>query len=136
MNRIVIVGDHPAFRARAGAVLAADGFRITREAVDGLSILAEVQAVRPDVVLLGVRLPDAGGFEVADALLAAGPRPAVMLTSSRDACAYDADLARTGLPFIPRGGRVRIGGRSAAAAGWARRVAVECVARAQADWRR
>ena len=102
MNRILIVDDHPAFRAWARAVLAADGFRIAGEAVDGASAVAEVQAVRPDVVLLDVQLPDADGFEVADALLATGPRPAIILTSSRDASAYAADLARTGLRFISK----------------------------------
>jgi len=30
------------------------------------------------------------------------PRTAVILTSSRDASAYAADLARTGLPFIAK----------------------------------
>ena len=71
MNRIVIVDDHPAFRAWARAVLAADGFAVAGEAADAASALAEVQAARPDVVLLDVQLPDADGFEVADALLAA-----------------------------------------------------------------
>ena len=102
MNQIVIVDDHPAFRAWARAVLAADGFRVVGEAVDGASALAEVQAVRPDVVLLDVQLPDADGFDVADALLAARPAPAIVLTSSRGACAYETDLARTGLPFLPK----------------------------------
>jgi len=102
MNRIVIVDDHPAFRAWARAVLAADGFRVVGEAVDAASALAEVRAVRPDVVLLDVQLPDADGFEVAEALLAARPRPVIILTSSRDACAYEADLARTGLPFVSK----------------------------------
>ncbi len=102
MNRIVIVDDHPAFRAWARAVLAADGFRIAGEAADGASALAEVQAVQPDIVLLDVQLPDADGFEVAGALLAALPQSAVILTSSRDASAYEDDLARTGLPFIPK----------------------------------
>ena len=118
MNRIVIVDDHPAFRAWARAVLAADGFGIAGEAVDGASALAEVQATRPDIVLLDVQLPDADGFEVADALRAARPRPAIILTSSRDASAYEADLARTGLPFISKedlsGSAIRtmLGGRA------------------------
>lgn len=102
MNRIVIVDDHAGFRAWAQAVLAADGFSIVGEAVDGASAIAEVQAVRPDVVLLDVQLPDADGFEVADALRAARPRPAIVLTSSRDVSAYEADLARTGLPFVAK----------------------------------
>jgi len=102
MNRIVIVDDHPAFRAWVRAVLAADGFQVAGEAADGASALAQVQAVRPDVVLLDVQLPDTDGFEVADALLGARPVPAIILTSSRDASAYAADLARTGLPFIAK----------------------------------
>ena len=102
MNRIVIVDDHAAFRAWASVVLAADGFSIVGEAVDGATALFEVRAVQPDVVLLDVQLPDADGFEVADALLATRPQPAIVLTSSRGACAYEADLARTGLPFIAK----------------------------------
>jgi DNA-binding NarL/FixJ family response regulator len=102
MNRIVIVDDHAAFRAWARTLLAADGFSIVGEAVDGASAVAEVLAVRPDVVLLDVQLPDADGFEVADALLTAWPRPAIVLTSSRDSSAYEDDLARTGLPFVSK----------------------------------
>jgi DNA-binding NarL/FixJ family response regulator len=102
MDSIMIVDDHQGFRAWARVVLAADGFQIAGEAVDGASALAQVRAVHPDVVLLDVQLPDADGFEVADALLAARPRPAIILTSSRDASAYEADLARTGLPFISK----------------------------------
>jgi len=118
MNRIVIVDDHPAFRAWARVVLAADGFRIVGEAVDGASALAEVRAVQPDVVLLDVQLPDGDGFDVADALLAARLPPAIVLTSSRGAGAYEADLARTGLPFLAKeelsGSAIRLmlGGRA------------------------
>lgn len=102
MNRIVIVDDHSVFRAWAKAVLAADGFQIAGEAADGASALVEVRATRPDLVLLDVQLPDADGFEVAVALLAVQPQPTVILTSSRDASAYEDDLARTGLPFLPK----------------------------------
>jgi len=103
MNRIVIVDDHHAFRAWARAVLAADGFRVVGEAVDGASAVAEVGALQPDVVLLDVQLPDADGFEVAGVLLAARPRPpAIVLTSSREVSAYEADLARAGLPFVAK----------------------------------
>ena len=42
MNRIVIVDDHPVFRAWAWAVLEADGFRIAAEAVDGASALTRL----------------------------------------------------------------------------------------------
>jgi DNA-binding NarL/FixJ family response regulator len=102
MCRIVIVDDHAVFRAWARAVLAADGFSIVGEAVDGASAIAEVRAAQPDVVLLDVQLPDSDGFEVAHALQAVPLRPAIVLTSSRDASAYEIDLARTGLPFVSK----------------------------------
>ena len=41
MNRILIVDDHPAFRAWARAVLAADGFRIAGEWTDAEWAFAE-----------------------------------------------------------------------------------------------
>jgi DNA-binding NarL/FixJ family response regulator len=105
MDRIVIVDDHPGFRAWAAAMLAADGFEVVGEAVDGASAIERVRAARPDVVLLDVQLPDTDGFVVAGALLA-GPtsasRAAIVLTSSRDAGEYAAELVRARLPFIAK----------------------------------
>jgi DNA-binding NarL/FixJ family response regulator len=46
MNRIVIVDDHPAFRAWARAVLAADGFQVAGEAADAANALTEVRSAR------------------------------------------------------------------------------------------
>ena len=54
---MVIVDDHAAFRESAAALLEADGFTIVGEAADGVSALALVDGVRPEVVLLDVQLP-------------------------------------------------------------------------------
>src|SRR5438105_2788065 len=79
---VLIVDDHPSFRATARALLQAEGFDVVGEAEDGASALALVAELRPDVVLLDVQLPDLDGFEVAQRLGADGP--AVVLVSSRD----------------------------------------------------
>jgi DNA-binding NarL/FixJ family response regulator len=105
VNRILIVDDHPAFRAWARLMLVADGFHVVGEAVDGASALTEARAALPDVVLLDVQLPDADGFAVAAELLASAgtrPRPVIVLTSTRDAASYADELARTCLPFVPK----------------------------------
>jgi DNA-binding NarL/FixJ family response regulator len=81
---VLIVDDHPSFRASARMLLEAEGFEVVGEAPDGLSALKAVVELRPQVVLLDVQLPDIDGFEVASRMAANGNAPAVVLTSSRD----------------------------------------------------
>lgn len=85
---VLIVDDHPSFRATARAILEADGFEVVGEAHDGVTALAAVHRLRPDVLLLDVQLPDMDGFEVATALGGNGPMPTIVLTSSRDAADF------------------------------------------------
>jgi DNA-binding NarL/FixJ family response regulator len=86
--RILIVDDHPSFRASARALLEADGFEVVGEAEDGLSAVQSALALLPDVVLLDVQLPDIDGFEVAVRLRDHAGAPVVVLTSSREASDY------------------------------------------------
>ena len=81
---VLIVDDHPSFRASARMLLEAEGFDVVGEANDGLSALRAVEELQPDVVLLDVQLPDIDGREVAVRLSANGSAPAIVLTSSRD----------------------------------------------------
>ena len=53
-------------------MLEADGYEVVGEAADGASGIAAVQALKPDVVLLDVQLPDIDGFDVAARLTGAG----------------------------------------------------------------
>jgi DNA-binding NarL/FixJ family response regulator len=81
---LLIVDDHAAFRTTARALLECDGWDVVGEAGDGTSGLAAARALRPDVVLLDVRLPDIDGFTVAERLTAENGAPAVIVTSSSD----------------------------------------------------
>ena len=103
MSTILIVDDDPRFRTQARDVLAADGFLVIGEAVDGASGLKAAHALQPDFVLLDIGLPDIEGFEVAKALAVHGPPPWIVLTSSRDARAYGRRLTNGHfLGFIPK----------------------------------
>jgi len=82
-TRVLIVDDHASFRALARRLLVADGFDVVGEAVDGAAAISAVDALRPDVVLLDVQLPDVDGFRVAEQLAGQVPPPLVVLVSSR-----------------------------------------------------
>src|SRR3954454_13344866 len=100
---ILIVDDHPSFRASARRLLEADGYDVVGEASDSLSALEAVRELRPEVVLLDVQLPDIDGFEVASRLTNGGGGPAVVLTSSRDSADVAPYAAASGaLGFVPK----------------------------------
>jgi len=103
MSTILIIDDDPRFRTQAADVLAADGFIVIGQTVDGASGLEAARDLRPDFVLVDIGLPDVDGFEVARILASHGPPPLVVLTSSRDARAYGRRLTDAqGLGFIPK----------------------------------
>ena len=101
---VLIVDDHPSFRSSARAVLEADGFDVVGEADNGESALAAVRALRPDVVLLDVQLPNETGYALCLRLLDLnGSSPQVVLVSSRDACDYGELIAASGAKgFVPK----------------------------------
>jgi DNA-binding NarL/FixJ family response regulator len=102
-HTVLIVDDHPSFRATARMLLELEGYEVVGEAEDGLTAVNAALALRPDVVLLDVQLPDIDGFEVAHRLAGHVGAPAVVLTSSREASDYGPCLAATtACGFLPK----------------------------------
>jgi CheY-like chemotaxis protein len=90
---VLIVDDHPGFRAAARRLLELEGYIVVDAA----------RELRPDFVLLDVQLPDIDGFEVAERLSYEQVSPAVVLTSSREASDYGPCLATTpACGFLPK----------------------------------
>jgi DNA-binding NarL/FixJ family response regulator len=103
MPTVLIVDDHPSFRASAHALLEAEGFEVVGEAEDGESAIEAAGRLHPDVVLLDVQLPDMDGFEVAMQLTANGSGPRVVLVSSRDGSDFGPLVATSGAcGFVPK----------------------------------
>jgi DNA-binding NarL/FixJ family response regulator len=102
---VLIVDDHPSFRASARAVLESDGFDVVGEAADGATALAAVDALAPEVVVLDIQLPDMTGFDVCAALERRdGARPDIILVSSRDGSDFgDLIAASCACGFVPKG---------------------------------
>jgi DNA-binding NarL/FixJ family response regulator len=104
VTTVLIVDDHPSFRASARAILEAEGFEVIGEAEDGTSAIDAIERLKPDVVLLDVQLPDMDGFEIcADCPERNGWLPTIVLVSSRDAADYGDLITRSGARgFIPK----------------------------------
>jgi DNA-binding NarL/FixJ family response regulator len=94
--RVLIVDDHPGFRAQARALLVAAGHEVVGEAADGESAMRVARDVSPDLVLLDIHLPDTTGFDVAHHIGGWPNAPAIVLISSRDASDYGRRIERSG----------------------------------------
>ena len=93
---VLIVDDHPGFRALARRVLESSGFVVAGEAEDGRTAIIATRQLEPDVVLLDIQLPDIDGFEVARRLIKAEIASAVVFVSSREARDYGERLRLSG----------------------------------------
>jgi DNA-binding NarL/FixJ family response regulator len=83
--RVLIVDDHPIWREGTARYLAEAGYTVAGTAGDGGQALRITAAIRPDVVLLDLNLPDMDGAEVTRSLLAAHPSVRVLMLSASGA---------------------------------------------------
>ena len=60
---VLVVYDHPGFRAQARALSSAEGRHVVGEVADGESGVCVARDLSPDVMRLDVQLPDITGFE-------------------------------------------------------------------------
>jgi DNA-binding NarL/FixJ family response regulator len=100
---VLIVDDHPSFRASARAMLESAGYDVVGEAADGASALAALDELDPGLILLDVQLPDVSGFELCAEICCRDPSPAVILVSSRDLSDYGELVATSAARgFVPK----------------------------------
>lgn len=96
VSTVLVVDDRADFRLVARVMLETGGYQVVSEAASGAEALAEAVAVRPDIVLLDVQLPDMDGFAVSRELRRLIPSTIVVLCSVRDAGDYDAQAGDCG----------------------------------------
>lgn len=83
--RILLADDHALFRDGVASLLGAWGHEIVGQASDGSEAVEAIDRLKPDLVLMDVRMPGMSGIEAIKALGLRHPKTAVvMLTVSED----------------------------------------------------
>lgn len=80
--RVMVVDDHPMWRDGVARDLTEAGYEVVATAGEGRQALRIAAAVRPDVVVLDLQLPDLPGVEVARGLGVSENPPRVLVLSA------------------------------------------------------
>lgn len=105
--RVLVVDDHPVFRAALHALLdGTDGMEVAGEAADGHTAVALAHRLEPDVVLMDLNLPDLDGVEATRRIVAAAPHTGVlMLTMFENEAAVFAAMRAGARGYLLKGAR-------------------------------
>jgi DNA-binding NarL/FixJ family response regulator len=80
--RVMVVDDHPMWREGVARDLTEAGYEVVASAGEGAQAVRIAGAVRPQVVVLDLQLPDLSGVEVIRGLVAAVPEVRVLVLSA------------------------------------------------------
>ena len=90
--RVLIIDDHALFRVGLQGLLEQRGIEVADAVASGIEGIQRAAELKPDIVLLDLRMPDMGGLEVLQKLRETESAiPVVMLTTSNE----EADLIKS-----------------------------------------
>ena len=86
--RVLIVDDQELIRAGFRLILTARGIEVAGEAADGAAAVEAERRLRPDVVLMDIRMPGMDGLEATRRILARSPDCRVLMLTTFDLDRY------------------------------------------------
>ena len=101
--RVLLVDDAAAIRNALRGVLEDAGIEVVGEAPDGVQGVAMVGSLRPDVVLMDLRMPSANGFQATEQIVHEHPAVRVVVLSAYETEeSAEAVRAAGAFAFLPK----------------------------------
>jgi DNA-binding NarL/FixJ family response regulator len=92
MTTVLLVDDHPVVReGLRGMIDAEHDLTVVGEAGSGAEAIALAETLRPDVILMDLRMPDVDGVTATERILAALPRTRIVVVTTFES---DTDILR------------------------------------------
>jgi DNA-binding NarL/FixJ family response regulator len=105
MTSILVVDDHDLVRMGIVRMLDdVDGYQVVAEAKSGEQAISQARDLKPDVVLMDVKMPGMGGLEATRKMLAANPSVKIIAVTACDDTLYPARLLQAGaVGYVTKG---------------------------------
>jgi len=94
--KLLIADDHEVIRTGLASLLAGSNIEIVGEAANGKEAVKQAEQLRPDVILLDIRMPDGDGLATLEKLRAKVPESRVVMLSTYDNPTYIARAVALG----------------------------------------
>ncbi len=94
--RLLVADDHEVIRTGLRSLLAGTDIEIVAEAASGTEAVKEAQKVKPDVILLDIRMPDGDGLAALEKLRSKVPESYIVMLSTYDNPTYIARAVALG----------------------------------------
>jgi two-component system, NarL family, response regulator NreC len=95
--RVLLVDDHQLVREGLKALLEREQFQVVGEASDGHDAVQKAQALRPDIAVLDLSMPQLNGLDAAHEISRASPGVKVVALTVHTEDAYVISALRTGI---------------------------------------
>ena len=95
--RVLVVDDQNLFRSGLVRLLEADSrVQVVGQAVDGLDVIKKVASLKPDVILMDLKMPNLDGIEATRRVLAEHPQIKILILTTFETDSYVLQALRAG----------------------------------------
>jgi len=102
--RVLVADDHEVIRTGLVSLFSGSDLEIVAEASNGQEAVKLAQKVKPDVILLDIRMPDSDGLEALEKIRAKSPDSRIVMLSTYDNPTYIARAVALGAnDFVLKG---------------------------------
>jgi DNA-binding NarL/FixJ family response regulator len=95
--RVLIADDQNLFRSGLARLLEADPrVQVVGQAVDGVDVIKKIASLKPDVVLMDLKMPNLDGIEATRRIVAEHPQIKILILTTFDTDSYVLQALRAG----------------------------------------